>query len=144
MQNWKKTVYFPLFSVFMDLSTWSGGTLPLNNLLQPLGHAVHELLRVLQVVHLYDPEPLDLLDPMILWYLALFPDCFQGHLGLPQSNGHLLHLIWEAFGENFLYGIHVAWSFGKSRLSAISKYCCKKAKKTVPNVRLVWVHQYRV
>ncbi len=44
------------------ISVLSGGTQPFNNLLQPPGHAVHELLQVLGVVHLDDPEPLDLLS----------------------------------------------------------------------------------
>ncbi len=57
------------------ISVLSGGTQPRNNLLQPLGHAAHELLQVLGVVHFDDPEPLDLLDPLIS---CIIPWLFSG------------------------------------------------------------------
>ena len=56
-----------IFHIF--LFTWvlilSGGTLPLNDLLQPPGHAVHDLHQVFVVIHLGDPEPLDCLNPLV-------------------------------------------------------------------------------
>ncbi len=48
------------------ISVLSGGTLRCNNPLQPPGHGVNEILQVLRDDHLDDPEPLDLLDPLIL------------------------------------------------------------------------------
>ncbi len=47
-----------------------------------------------------------------LRHLALFTDCFQGHLGLPQGNGNLFLLACEVFGEVFLYRIHIASAIG--------------------------------
>jgi hypothetical protein len=60
MQKIEKNFNFHGF-LFSGISVLSGDPLPQNNLLQLPGHAVHEL----GLVHLDDPEPLDLLDPLI-------------------------------------------------------------------------------
>ncbi len=89
MQKIGKNLFIFHIFLFARILVLSEDTLPCNNLLQPPGHAVHEL-----------PVPVFLArtgmsqnSPQGLhWHVALFPGGFQGHLGLPQSNGHLFFI----------------------------------------------------